>query len=287
MCAQNSVIIIFALALLLTGCTQTTYIGYLEKDYPVGSQMQEKLQLISKEECLFGASPFIVKSEDASICSGLEKGQYYLVQGKVSSYMSATSGMTLLVETVETAFHKDGEKTNIRISVPVVKLKAPRRLDYKEVLFKSIVWEEDVGQLVQMACSNKSEESEMEVVVDGKYESTSVWHPVSDDFGMNATVGKAIFGYYDLEFRNGSTRREWGMMLEISGIPGESLLFSDIIALTGGAWHNCAKLSDAGAVSYYFCDAYDGLEYADFKRIDITYHGEGDVVCNGADDIRH
>ena len=158
----RSIALIFALALLLAGCTQTKLVGYLEKDHPIGSQMQGKLPLLSKEGCLFGSGVSIVKSQDTSLCSSLDEGADYSIQGKVSSYMSATSGA---LNIAEAALSESGNNADIRISVPVVALEAPKRLAYEESIFDSILWEQNTSQQIQMACSNKSKESEVEVLV--------------------------------------------------------------------------------------------------------------------------
>jgi hypothetical protein len=179
-----------------------------------------------------------------------------------------------------------GKNVVVRISVPVVALEAPKKLEYESSVLDSVLWERNASQQVQMACGKESVESETEVFFgNGKYGSVSIELPAADEFSLNATLDKATFGYFDIG-EKGSASRIWWLVLKIIWQDPSADGLGAIVR-TGGNNYACYRLRDEGNASYYSCETYGKLEYADLERISIGMYVREEAVCSGAADIRH
>lgn len=277
---RHSAMLAVGLTLFLFGCAiQEQKAGYTENDYPVGSPMDARLQLVSKRTCTFGSAPFLIRISEPGFCDNLVESNFYRVKGTVVGYAQDRYKVGDLSATYLSSAMKGA--SDILVSVPVLDAPA-NQTDFALSLFDSVIWTRGVeNKSIRFICSRAKREVLIEITYGyGTKGYASFSLPARNDYNFFANITQLTLGSYNVTYPDGMKRTFYNLLIKADELPSSYKLsdLDNLLALNK-TYYFCSAYERHGSRGYYACDVSQPFEFGEVTRLSLNLLG-GNQTCN-------
>ncbi|MDD5340576.1 MAG: hypothetical protein PHV13_05005 [Candidatus ainarchaeum sp.] len=257
--------------LAIFGCVQSEVAGITPDNLPIGNKVNITLELVSKDQCIFGFSGFSIAAytlKDPSICSNLTEDGTYRLQGTVSGYTQYESAWFDMLAQANLV------PGNTLISSPIIAVTNLEEVGPEYLIVDEIVWSSKQNQSIYLRCSPTIIQENIAFASENGSESDQV--NVPEDSQGNETVSLEEISF-------GTSNSDNSSYILVKTRENANLTPSDYdnyLKITDQNYL-CFFLKNEDGQDYYYCEVFQQITAQDPLSFFMSFYRDDDWFCSG------